>query len=61
MITATTACSTQDCVEASSIVNSRRIDLTPLVSAKYNLKDSIEAFTAAENRKSLKIVLTNNH
>jgi L-iditol 2-dehydrogenase len=60
LVTATTACSTQDCVEASSIVNSKRIDLTPLVSSRYDLKDSIEAFAAAENRKSLKVVITNN-
>jgi len=59
LVTATTACSTQDCVEASMIVNSKRIDLSPLVSAKYLLKDSIAAFATAENRKSLKVVITN--
>jgi L-iditol 2-dehydrogenase len=59
LVTATTACSTRDCVEASGIIKAKRIDLSPLVSAKYPLKDSLEAFAAAENRKSLKVVITN--
>lgn len=59
IVTATTACSTLDCTEASAIVNSKRIDLSPLVSAKYPLKDTLAAFAAAENRKSLKVVITN--
>jgi len=59
LVTATSACSTQDCVESSAIINSKRIDLSPLVSAKYPLAQSLEAFAAAENRKSLKIVITN--
>jgi L-iditol 2-dehydrogenase len=59
IVTATTACSTQDCVDASAIINSKRIDLSPLVSAKYPLKDTLEGFAAAENRKSLKVVITN--
>jgi len=56
-VTGTTACSTQDCRQAAAIVNSRRIDLSPLVSARYPLADAVEAFRIAEDRKSLKVVL----
>ena len=57
IVTATTACSTQDCREAARIVNSGRIDLSPLVSARYPLSEALPAFAAAEDRRSLKIVL----
>lgn len=56
-VTATTACSTQDCRQAATIVNSGRIDLAPLISARFALQDAQAAFSAAENRKSLKVVL----
>lgn len=59
MVTASTANSTQDCLEASAIINSKRIDLSPLVSATFPLKDTLEGFAVAENRKSLKVVITN--
>jgi L-iditol 2-dehydrogenase len=57
MVTATTACSTSDCRQAAAIVNSRRIDLSPLISAHYALKDALPAFQAAEDRHSLKVVV----
>jgi len=57
IITGTTACSTNDCWQATRIVNSGLIDLTDLVSRRFPLKEAIEAFAAAEDRKSLKIVL----
>lgn len=57
VITGTTACSTNDCWEATQIVNSGLIDLSDLVSQRFTLKDAIKAFAAAEDRKSLKIVL----
>jgi len=56
-LTGTTACSTQDCWRAASLVNSGRIDLTGLVSARYPLHRAVEALAAAEDRQSLKIVL----
>ena len=56
-VTATTACSTRDCREAARIVNSGRVDLSPLVSARYPLSEAVPAFAAAEDRRSLKIVL----
>lgn len=57
IITGTTACSTHDCWQAAQIVNAGLIDLTDLVSQRFPLSRVIEAFAAAENRKSLKIVL----
>jgi L-iditol 2-dehydrogenase len=57
VITGTTACSTNDCWQATRIVNSGLIDLSDLVSRRFALKDAVEAFAVAEDRKSLKIVL----
>lgn len=57
VITATTACSTADCWQATQMVNSGLIDLSDVVSQRFPLKDAVQAFAAAEDRKSLKIVL----
>lgn len=57
VITGTTACSTNDCWQATRIVNSGLVDLTDLVSQRYPLREAVAAFAAAEDRKSLKIVL----
>lgn len=57
VITGTTACSTDDCWQATRIVNSGLIDLSDLVSQRFPLREASSAFTAAEDRKSLKIVL----
>lgn len=57
MITATTACSTADCWQAVEIVSTGLIDLTDLVSQRFSLREAMAAFGAAEDRKSLKIVL----
>jgi len=57
VITATTACSTADCWQAAQIVNSGLVDLSDLVSRRFPLKNALRAFAAAEDRKSLKIVL----
>ncbi len=57
IITATTACSTADCWQATEIVNSGLVDLSELVSERFALKDAVKAFAAAEDRKSLKIVI----
>jgi L-iditol 2-dehydrogenase len=57
VITGTTACSTADCWQATQIVNSGLIDLSDVVSQRFPLKDAVAAFAAAEDRKSLKIVL----
>jgi L-iditol 2-dehydrogenase len=57
VITGTTACSTADCWQATEIVNSGLVDLSDLVSQRFPLKEAVAAFAAAEDRKSLKIVL----
>jgi len=57
VITGTTACSTADCWQATQIVNSGLIDLSDVVSRRFPLKDAVAAFAAAEDRRSLKIVL----
>jgi L-iditol 2-dehydrogenase len=57
VITGTTACSTADCWQAAQIVNSGLIDLSDVVSKRFPLEDAVIAFAAAEDRKSLKIVL----
>jgi L-iditol 2-dehydrogenase len=57
VVTATTACSTADCWQAAEIVSSGLVDLSDLVSQRFPLNEALQAFAAAENRKSLKIVL----
>jgi L-iditol 2-dehydrogenase len=57
VITGTTACSTADCWQAAQIVNSGLVDFSDVVSRRFPLKDAVMAFAAAEDRKSLKIVL----
>jgi len=57
IVTGTTACSTNDCHRAAEIVVSGRIDLYPLVSANFPLSQVRQAFQAAEDRKSLKVML----
>ena len=56
-VTGTTACSTNDCWRAATIVNSGRIDLAPLVSGRFPLREAVNAFAAAEDRQSLKVVV----
>jgi L-iditol 2-dehydrogenase len=57
LVTATTACSTNDCWQATRIINAGLVDLSDLVSQRYPLRDALAGFAAAEDRKSLKIVL----
>lgn len=57
VITGTTACSTDDCWQATRLVNLGLIDLSDLVSQRFPLREAAAAFTAAEDRRSLKIVL----
>ncbi len=57
VITGTTACSTADCWQAAQIVNAGLVDLSDIVSQRFPLKDAAAAFAAAEDRRSLKVVL----
>ena len=56
LVTGTTACSTFDCRQAAEIINSGRIELSGLVSARFPLGQALQAFAAAEDRSALKIV-----
>lgn len=56
-VTGTTACSTADCRQAAAIVNSSRLDLSPVVSGRYPLSQALDAFAHAEDRMSLKVVI----
>jgi L-iditol 2-dehydrogenase len=57
VVTGTTACSTGDCWRAAALVNAGRVDLRPLVSARFPLREALAAFATAEERTSLKVVI----
>jgi len=57
VITGTTACSTHDCLRAAELINSNKLDLSPLISQRFPLQETLAAFAAAEDRKNLKVVL----
>lgn len=57
IITGTTACSTDDCRRAAAITNSGRIDLSKAVGARFPLNDVLDAFKAAEQGDSLKVIM----
>ncbi len=57
VITGSTACSTENCRQATQIIQSGLVDLSEMVSQRFPLSDVAQAFAAAEDRKSLKIVL----
>ncbi|MHB8627037.1 MAG: zinc-binding dehydrogenase [Aggregatilineales bacterium] len=56
-VTGTTACSTKDCWRAAAIVRSGRLDMATVVSARFPLAEAVRAFSLAEDRNSLKIVV----
>ncbi len=57
LVTATTACSTSDCRRSAQIISTGKVDLSSLVSKRFPLTAALLAFAAAEDRKSLKVVL----
>ncbi len=57
VVTGTTACSTWDCLRAAEIVNSGRLDLSPLITARYPLSEAVAAFKAAEDGANLRVAL----
>ncbi|KPK89153.1 MAG: hypothetical protein AMJ88_17990 [Anaerolineae bacterium SM23_ 63] len=57
VITGTTGSSNSDCRRAAEIITSGKIDLSPLIDARFPLNQAHEAFVSAEDRKSLKVVL----
>ena len=56
-VTATSACSTANCMQAAEIVNSGQVHLRDLVSQRFPLAQAVAAFAAAQDYKSLKVVL----
>ena len=57
IVTGTTACSTADCRQAAAIINAGRLDLSPLISARYSLNQALEAFEHAQDQMALKIIV----
>lgn len=57
VVTGTTACSTADCRQAADIVAAGLVDLSALISRLFPLREAQQAFAAAEDRASLKVVL----
>ena len=57
VVTGTTACSTYDCLRAAEIVRSGRIELAPLVTARFPLAEANTAFAAAADGTNLRVVL----
>lgn len=57
IVTGTTACSTYDCLRAAEIVNSGRLDLSPLITASFPLTSANTAFAAAADGKNLRVTL----
>jgi L-iditol 2-dehydrogenase len=57
VVTGTTACSTWDCLRAADIVNSGRMELAPLVTARFPLRDAVAAFAAADDGSNLRVAL----
>lgn len=57
IVTGTTACSTYDCLRAADIVNSGRLDLAPLITARMPLSAAPAAFAAAADGTNLRVSL----
>ena len=56
-VTGTTACSTDNCRQAAVIAGSGRLDLTRIVGARFPLDAAAQAFQAAEDGTTLKVVM----
>lgn len=56
-LTGTTACSTYDCLRAKEIIDSGRVDLSPIISKIFPLTEAPAAFEAAQDLTMLKIAL----
>jgi L-iditol 2-dehydrogenase len=57
IVTGTTACSTHDCLQAAGLVNAGVLDLTPLVTARFPLSETVAAFEAAGDGTNLRVSL----
>jgi L-iditol 2-dehydrogenase len=57
IVTGTTACSTMDCLQAAELVNAGVLDLSSLVTSRFNLSEVKEAFAAAGDGTNLRVSL----
>jgi L-iditol 2-dehydrogenase len=57
LVSGTTACSTADCRRAAAIISAGSVDLKDLISLRFPLAEAGLAFAAAENGRSLKVVI----
>lgn len=57
IISGTTGSSTDNCRQAVTLINQNKLDLAPLVSARFPLSQIDQAFATASDRHALKIVI----
>jgi L-iditol 2-dehydrogenase len=57
IITGTTACSTLDCMQAADLVNAGVLDLAPLVTQRFPLREVKDAFAAAGDGTNMRVSL----
>ena len=57
LVTGTTACSTYDCLRAADIVNSGRLDLAPLITARFPVTEAVAAVAAAADGANMRVSL----
>jgi len=57
IVTGTTACSTNDCLQAAELVNTGVLDLTPLITSRFPLSEAPAAFIAAADGTNLRVSL----
>jgi L-iditol 2-dehydrogenase len=60
IITGTTGCSTNDCRRSMELISSGKVDLGPLISGRYGLDRTMEAFATVRTGNVLKVVLDLN-
>ncbi len=57
VVTGSTGCSTEDCWKAVELVASGQIDLRPLITARFPLRDANSAIEAAQKGSGFKVIL----
>ena len=57
LVTGTTGCSTGDCQRSAALLQTGKVDLSDLVSRRFSISQAVEAFAAAGDRTSLKVVI----
>ena len=57
IVTGTTACSTSDCLQAAELVNTGVLDLTPIITGRFPLREALDVFTAAADGTNWRVTL----